>query len=97
MTLLSRIAGFARDALRCTLRAEGLAASLRVMGAEVLLNPWSLTVVFPRPSDEIVQTYQLACQKGRARAIIMPSVQDSLIERFVEDYRSWFRTTGGPE
>jgi histidine decarboxylase len=86
------VAGFAKDALRGTLRAGDLARSLRAMGAEVLLNPYSMTVVFPQPSEEIVKTYQLACYKGRSHAIIMPSVTDALIDRFTSAYCDWFKT-----
>ncbi len=86
------VAGFARQAMRCSLRAADLAASLRMIGAEVLLNPHSLTVVFPQPSEEIVKTYQLACHQGKAHAIIMPSVSDALIDRFTAAYCDWFRT-----
>jgi histidine decarboxylase len=91
------VAGFTRDAVRCTLRAADLAGSLRAIGAEVLLNPGSLTVVFPQPGEEIVKTYQLACHKGMAHAIIMPSVTDSLIDRFIDDYQRWFRMAGAPD
>jgi histidine decarboxylase len=88
------VAGFAKDAIRSTMRAADLAASLRAIGAEVLLNAWSMTVVFPQPSEDIVKTYQLACHRGKAHAIIMPSVTDALIERFTMDYIAWFRTAG---
>jgi histidine decarboxylase len=88
------VAGFSRDALRCTLRAADLAGSLRSIGTKVLLNPWSMTVVFPRPSDAIVRAYQLPCDNGLAHAIVMPSVTDALIERFTTDYLDWFRSTG---
>jgi histidine decarboxylase len=89
------VPGFTEDALRCTLRAEGLATSLRAVGAEVLLNPHSMTVVFPQPSEAIVKTYQLACYRGKAHAIVMPSVTDALIDRFTSDYCEWFRAAGG--
>jgi histidine decarboxylase len=88
------VAGFAKDALRCTLRAADMASALRATGAEVLLNPGSLTVVFPQPDETIIKTYQLACHKGMAHAIIMPSVTDALIERFVTEYSQWFRASG---
>jgi histidine decarboxylase len=58
----------------------------------VLLNAWSMTVVFPQPSEDIVKTYQLACHRGKAHAIIMPSVTDTLIDRFTAEYCDWFRT-----
>ena len=82
--------GFAHDALRCTLRAQKFAETLRGLGVEVLCNPHSLTVVFPKPSEAMVKTYQLACDKGVAHAIIMPNVTDALLDRFVQDYAGWW-------
>lgn len=81
--------GFAHDALRCTLRAQGLAAGLRASGVEVLCNPYSMTVVFPEPELGLVKTYQLACYKGQAHAIVMPNVTEALLDRFAADYVRW--------
>ena len=83
-------AGFAQDAEACVARAQGLARHLRALGAEVLCNPHSLTVVFPQPGEDMVRTYQLACHQGLAHAIIMPSVTTALIDRFQEDYARWW-------
>lgn len=80
------VAGFAQDALRCTLRAAEMAASLRMMGIEALVNPHSMTVVFPQPSEAIIRADQVPCYKGLARAIVMPSVSDDLIQPFTTDY-----------
>lgn len=82
--------GYAHDALRCTLRAQKFAETLRGLGVDVLCNPHSLTVVFPKPSEAMVKTYQLACDKGIAHAIIMPNVTDALLDRFVQDYADWW-------
>lgn len=90
------VAGFAQDALRCTTRATEMANALRAAGVSVLLNPHAMTVVFPEPSDEIVRTYQLPCDKGLAHVIIMPSVSDRLIDQFTRAYCAWFRTAGQP-
>ena len=49
---------------------------------------YSFTVVFPQPGEAIVRTFQLACNKGEAHAIVMPNVTDMLISRLpglVED------------
>jgi histidine decarboxylase len=84
--------GFAHDAWRCTMRAQELAARLRSVGAEVLCNAHGMTVVFPEPALAMVKTYQLACYKGQAHAIVMPNVTDTLIDRFVDDYARWVAT-----
>ena len=82
--------GYAHDALRCAMRAQTFAETLRGLGVEVLCNPHSLTVVFPKPSEAMVKTYQLACDKGIAHAIVMPNVTDALLNRFVQDYADWW-------
>ncbi len=84
--------GFRRDAARCVERARALAASLTDAGVPVLLNPWSLTVVFPQPDEAIVTRYQLACNAGEAHAIVMPSVSEDLLARFQSDYLRWWAT-----
>jgi histidine decarboxylase len=48
------VAGFAKNALRCTLRAADMASALRAAGVEVLLNPYSMTAVFPEAYEQIV-------------------------------------------
>jgi histidine decarboxylase len=85
------IFGFASDVADCLARTERLVAELRGMGVPVQRNPVSLTVVFPSPSEAIVGKYQLACDKGQAHAIVMPNVGDGLIDRFLAEYRAWWR------
>lgn len=84
------VEGFRADALRSVERAERTASVMRSAGVPVLLNPYSLTLVFPKPSEAIVKQYQLACYRYDAHAIIMPSVSDSLIARFLFDYFEWW-------
>ena len=62
----------------CLARTARLVASLRAADVPVLCNSYSLTVVFPQPGEAIVRTYQLACNKGEAHAIVMPNVTDAL-------------------
>jgi histidine decarboxylase len=82
--------GYASDTWNCVEKAKDLAAALRVSGVPVLLNPFSLTVVFPEPDESIVQTYQLACHRGEAHAIVMPNVTGALLARFAGDYLGWW-------
>jgi histidine decarboxylase len=58
-------------------------------GAPMLLNPFSLTVVFPEPCETIVQACQPACRRSEAHAIIMPNATDALLSRFVAEYAAW--------
>jgi histidine decarboxylase len=82
--------GYASDAWNCVERAKVLTQRLRQGGVPVLLNPFSLTVVFPEPDDSIVKTYQLACHRGEAHAIVMPNVTNELLSRFTGEYLAWW-------
>jgi serine decarboxylase len=85
-------AGGSRADLRsCLARTARLVASLRAADVPVLCNSYSLTVVFPQPGEAIVRTYQLACNKGEAHAIVMPNVTDALIGLFASDYLAWWK------
>ena len=86
------IEGFRHDSRRSIERAEALATRLQRAGVPVLLNPFSLTLVFPEPDDAIVRRYQLACRGGEAHAIVMPSVSEALLEQFEANYLSWWKT-----
>lgn len=86
------IDGYRADVRRCLARTDRLAEALRAAGVPVLRNPTSLTVVFPEPGEAIVGTYQLACSRGEAHAIVMPNVTDSLIDRFLDDYLAWWQS-----
>lgn len=85
------VAGFTADVAACLARTERMAAKLEEVRVPVLRNPLSLTVVFPAPSEAIVGRYQLACHRGQAHAVIMPNVGDGLIDRFLDDYATWWR------
>ncbi len=88
------VAGFTRDVAGCLGRTDRFTAALRQLDVPVLRNPFSLTVLFPTPSEVIVRKYQLACDKGRAHAIIMPNVDDALIDHFIDEYAGWRRMAG---
>lgn len=84
------IVGFRLDARRSVSRARSLAAALEEAGVPILLNRFSLTVVFPRPDDTIVNRYQLACSGDNAHAVVMPSVSERLLQQFAADYLDWW-------
>jgi histidine decarboxylase len=84
-------AGYRADIGASLTGADRLAGALRAAGVPVLRNPYALTLLFPEPSESIVRTYQLACYRGEAHAIVMPSVTDTLLDRFLDDYLAWWR------
>lgn len=89
------LAGFRADVTESLARTEHLVAGLRAAGVPVLHNPHALTVLFPQPDERIVTTYQLACDRGKAHAIVMPNVTEALLERFLGDYLAWWKEAAG--
>lgn len=90
------VSGFTKDVRDCLKRSRSLAATLRSAGVPVLLNPYSITVVFPEPADDIVRQFQLACHRQSAHAVMMPNVTDALSERFASAYIDWWRSANQP-
>ena len=82
--------GFAKDVEDCLLRTDSVVGRLRSNGVPVLCNPFSLTVVFPQPAENLVNFYQLACYRDQAHAVIMPNVTEALVDRFVGQYLEWW-------
>jgi len=82
--------GFRREAISCFERATGMANRLKQLGVPVLHNKFSLTVVFPKPHDRIVEKYQLAVDEDIAHAVVMPNVDENLINSFLQDYLADF-------
>jgi histidine decarboxylase len=82
--------GYRNDVAACLSRTAKAVRTLRIAGVPVLCNPFSLTIVFPQPSEAIVKTYQLACNRGEAHVIVMPNVTESLISNFLDDYLHWW-------
>ena len=82
--------GYQADVVNCLRRTEHLVTYLRAHGIPTLHNPHALTVVFPEPCETLVHTYQLACNLGDAHAVVMPSVTDALLDRFTDDYLTWW-------
>lgn len=81
--------GFTKMARSCLKHAHYLTQKLRAYHIEVFHNPGALTVFVPRPSDEIVDKYTLACSDGGAHVITMQHVDVALLDRFINDYVEW--------
>ncbi len=84
--------GYGADVRGCIIRAQQLADRLQSLGIPTMCNPHSLTVVFPQPAEHIVKTFQLACYRNEAHAIVMPNVTDELLGRFVANYEAWWES-----
>jgi histidine decarboxylase len=73
--------GFKKDVLQCIEVAEYAVG--KIPGA--WRNQNSITVVFPRPCDDIIQKWQLATDKGISHIVVMPHVTKEKIDAFVAD------------
>jgi len=82
--------GYRADVADCMRRTQQTAAALRDAGVPVLCNPFGMTIVFPQPSEAIINRYQLACYRGEAHAIIMPNVTEALAAKFLAEYLDWW-------
>ncbi len=54
-------------------------------GVEAWRHPNSVTVVFPRPGDEVIKRWQIAPNRGIAHIITMPHVTREIIDQVVDD------------
>ena len=50
------------------------------------VSSYSTTVVFEKPSDEVVKKWQLACTGNIAHVVVMPSVSDEKLKKFFDEY-----------
>ena len=67
-------------------RAAYAVAELRRHGIDAWRNENSVTVVFPRPPDEVMRKWTLAPRRGIGHIITMPHVTGEIIDEFVADF-----------
>lgn len=60
---------------------------LQNIGINAWSNPGSITVVFPKISDELKNKWQLATEEGITHVICMPNVTKHQIDLFIEDVK----------
>jgi histidine decarboxylase len=77
--------GFLQRARDCVRLAEYAVNKLQQSGIAAWRNPGALTVVFPSPSKEICNKWQLASENGMSHLICMPGMTQEQIDSFVAD------------
>jgi len=77
--------GFRRIVAQCMATADYAIDRFRDIGVEAWRNPNSITVVFPRPADALIQKWQLATHRDVAHIITMPHVERRHIDSVVHD------------
>jgi histidine decarboxylase len=71
---------------QCLERAEYAVTELRKRGIEAWRNENSVTVVFPRPPDEMMRKWIIAPRRGIGHILTMPHVTKEIIDEFVADF-----------
>ncbi|MSU41333.1 MAG: histidine decarboxylase [Pedosphaera sp.] len=77
--------GFARAVAGCLERAEYAVERFRQQGVAAWRNPNALTVVIPRPSQAVLEKWQIAVQDHIGHVIIMPHITRDQIDELAED------------
>jgi histidine decarboxylase len=88
-SILSQVGldGLSESTATCMENASWLVYELTNMGIRSYLLNGSITVVFDRPSEEIVRKWQLAVQGPFAHVVVMPGVSQEILQAFLDDLR----------
>jgi len=80
------ISGLRAAVTRCLEVAEYAKQRLLAAGVAAFRGQHSVTVVFPRPSDEVVIRWQIAPFKDIGHLVVMPHVTTEVVDAFLRDY-----------
>lgn len=80
--------GLLKRALDSLENAAYLQKKLNDIGVKAWSNPHALTVVFPKPSVEIIKKWQLATDGNIAHVICMPGISKDTLDQFVSDLKA---------
>ncbi|HBJ84589.1 MAG TPA: histidine decarboxylase [Verrucomicrobiales bacterium] len=91
LMLWYRLRALGDDGLRAmvqgSLQRAGYAVEqLRARGIDAWRHPNSITVVFPRPPQALMEKWTIAPRKNIAHLIVMPHVTTAIIEEFAADF-----------
>jgi histidine decarboxylase len=78
--------GFKDIIQNCIEVAEYTVQKFNEHGIKAWRNKYSITVIFPRPNDHLVDKWQIAIEGEIAHIISMPQVTKEQIDDFIEDY-----------
>ena len=77
--------GFRKEAEHVLAMTKLLVSKLNENGVKAFANPWSNTVIFPRPSDETVHRFCMACSGEFSHVVVMQYFDEPLIDELVRD------------
>lgn len=78
--------GMKQNVQSCLKMADYTISELEKRGIPAWRNKNSITVVFPRPSDEVIKKWQIAPYGEIGHLITMPHVEKRTVDQFVADY-----------
>ncbi|KAF3982068.1 MAG: histidine decarboxylase [Methylococcales symbiont of Hymedesmia sp. n. MRB-2018] len=77
--------GFAKTCQHCFSIADYAIKRFDEINIKAWRNPNSITVVFPKQSENVLEKWQIAIQKECAHIIAMPHVSSHQIDQFIDD------------
>ncbi|MAF25072.1 histidine decarboxylase, partial [bacterium] len=77
--------GFKKMVRGCVRMAEYAVKKFNEAGINAWKNDYAITVVFPRPTEEVSKKWKLAVQDDMAHIICMPHVTKEIINKIVRD------------
>lgn len=77
------IPGFRNDVQRCISLAHYVTFHITT----AWMNKQSITVVFPRPSNALIDKWQLASQGNISHIVVMPHVTMEMLDNFIAEYK----------
>ena len=80
--------GFRAEANHMLAMTARLCEALRERGVEPHVNPWSNTVYFPRPKEEVVHRWCMACSGEFSHVVVMQYFNDELVRKLADDIAS---------
>jgi histidine decarboxylase len=85
--------GFRRWVQGSLNQADYAVSKLREIGLDAWRNKFGITVVFPRPTEEIMAKWQIAVYNDYAHIIVMPHITSRQIDDLVDDIKSSMKQT----
>jgi histidine decarboxylase len=82
------VEGFRKQVGDCLTMTDYAVERFRSIGVAAWTNPHANTVVFPRPSQAVMDKWQIAPYKEIAHVICMPHITKAVIDELTEDMRN---------
>ncbi len=79
------IKGLTEDANLVMENSKYMVNKMRMLNISCFKNNLSNTVIFQKPSNQIIKKWQLACTGNIAHVVVMPSVNKEKLDEFIND------------